>query len=100
MGFERLPPDFVPLQVEAEDPDIAEVAVEMCSIGDRCFRSETVFQVNCALWAALMDLPIPDDVTGLQIEAQHLPLMYGIGWCWTVSTKIESLLRLFGRTGV
>src|SRR5688572_23900501 len=95
MRFELLPPDLLAIQVETKNPDVAEVTEDVRSIGDRRLRSETVFQVNGALWPALMDLPLPHDSTALQIKAQHLPLMNGIRWCRAVAAKIESLLRLF-----
>src|SRR5688572_33443679 len=100
MRLDRLTPNFGPVEIEAEDSDVAEVTIDPLTVGDRRLGSIAALQVNRRLRLLLVNQPLPADFSRFQIKTKNLPLMHGVGRLRSITTEIQSFLRRFGLAGV
>src|SRR5262245_57049004 len=93
-GSPLLRPDQFAIHIKTEQPNVAEIRIDALAISNRSLRSIAVLEMSRAFWCAFLDLLLPLDLSGFEVDAVDHPLM-SVSRGLSLTTKVESLLRLF-----
>lgn len=96
VGRDVAGPDEVAFEVEGIEPLAAEVAVEMVAIGDGGLGGVGVFEMDGGLGFATMDFFVPEDFSGVEVEAEDFPEVNGVRNGGPVAPEVEAFLRVLG----
>ena len=94
IGADGVRPYRRAVHVEGEDADVAEVGVDPLAIGDRRLGGKAVLEVPRALRRAAMDLALPADFSGVDIEAVDHPAVLARRRVHPSSVEIDAGARL------
>ena len=94
VGRDFVGPDELALEVEGIEPLAAEEAVEIFAIGDGGFGGVGVFEMDGGFGFSTMDFFVPEDFSGVEVEAKDFPEMKGIWNGGSVAPEVEAFLRV------